>query len=225
MSLSNPRQVNPASKFIEWSGSKGVFYYYDKTTQQDVIYSEVLYIIPLDKLTTIKGYHDASKSGIYSNEIRNITKDKLTVKSFKGGLIASGLYSDIKGKLEGGKFGNSIYCALITNKGKDLELINLQIHGSSLGSFIDAKINVDNGNVISLSPSTEELQKGTTIYFAPGIKKHEKRKDVLDKCIQMDKDLQEYLNGYLKEPVAVQEEITEAQTENLPDTEPDDLPF
>ena len=226
MSLSNPRQVNPAQKFIEWSGSKGKFYYYDKTSGENVYFEKTIYMVPLDELSTIKGYHDASESGIYSNEVKNITKEKLIVKSFKGGLITSGLYAEIKGNLEGGKFGKSVYCALISNDGKELELANFQFAGSSLGSFIDAKINVDNGNVVSLSPSTEELKKGTTIYFAPKIKKHETRKDILDRCVDMDRELQAYLTAYFEKPVEEKELITEAQTENKPVIEEDnDLPF
>jgi hypothetical protein len=227
MSLSNPRQVNPASKFIEWSGSKGKFYYYDKAAQENVFFEDKIYIVPLDELSTIKGFHKQSESSIYSNEVKNITKEKLIVKSFKGGAIASGLYSEIKGSLEGGKFGKSIYAAMISTDGKDLELVNFQLHGSSLGSFIDAKINVDNGNVIVLAPSTEELKNGNTIYFAPKIIKKEVRPDIMDRCKDMDKELQTYLDGYINTPQEEKEQITEAQTENIPPTNDDDndLPF
>ena len=225
MSLSEPRQVNPAQKFIEWSGSKGQFYYYDKESSQDVFFDKTLYIVPLDELSTIKGFHKQSESSIYSNEVKNITQERLIVKSFKGGLIASGLYNDIKGKLEGGKFGKSVYCALISDKGENLELVNFQFTGSSLGSYIDAKINVDNGNVVSLSSSTEELKNGNTVYFAPKIKKHEVRSDILKKCVEMDRELQYYLKAYFGRTHEEKESITEAQTENKPFTEEDDLPF
>ena len=226
MSLSKPRQSNPVTIFIEWSGSKGKFYYYDKIEKQNILFDETVYIVPLDELCVIKGYHDASNSGIYSNEVRNTTKEKLIVKAFKGGLIASGLYGDIKGQLEGGKYGKSVYAANISEDGKDLTLVNFQFHGSSLGSWIDAKINVDNGNVISLSPSTEELKKGTTIYFAPKIKKHEVRQDILKKCVDMDAELQVYLNNYLNTKEEEKEQITDSKaTEATEPEENDDLPF
>lgn len=226
MSLSAPRQVNPATIFIEWSGSKGKFYFYDKFTKENVYFEETIYMVPLDELSTIKGYHDDSRSGIYSNEVKNISKDKLIVKSFKGGLIASGLYNEIKGSLEGGKFGKSIYAAKVSDDGKDLTLVNFQLYGSSLGSFIDAKINVDSGNVISLNSSTEELKKGTTIYFAPKIKKHEVRKDILERCVNMDIELQNYLNSYINTTEEEKEQITDAVvTEATQQEESDDLPF
>ena len=67
MSLSKPRQTNPVTVFIEWSGSKGKFYFYDKIEKVNVFFDETIYIVPLDELCVIKGYHDASNSGIYSN--------------------------------------------------------------------------------------------------------------------------------------------------------------
>ena len=227
MSLSNPRQVNPAQKFIEWKGSEGHFYYYDKVEKKNVIIEKPIYIVPLDELSTIKGFHKQSESSIYSNEVKNITKEVLIVKSFKGGLIASGLYADIKGKLEGGKFGKSVYAAMISSDGKEINLVNFQFYGSSLGSFIDAKINVDSGNVIILSPSTDKLKNGTTEYFAPKITKKEIRQDILDRCKAMDKDLQNYLSGYLNKPIEETESATEAHKENISNDvqDDDDLPF
>ena len=238
MSLSNPRQVNPAKKFIDWSGSKGKFKYFDKTRGEkgeDVYFDNSIYIIPLDKLNTIRGYHDQSKSGIFSNEVKNLSKEKLIVRSFKGGIIASGLYAEIKGKLEGGKFSNSIYAAMITVSKDDvtLELVNLQFYGSAIGSLIDARVNVDSGEVISLSPSTEKLTKGNTEYFAPVIKKHGKREDILAKCIEMDRELQNYLKTYFEKPVEeedaelnadVKSEAVSITNEPEPIGE-DDLPF
>lgn len=231
MSLSNPRQVNPASKFIEWSGSKGKFYYFDKNEGEkgvNVYFDDPIYIVPLDELSTIKGYHKHSDSGIYSNEVKNISKDKLVVKAFKGGLIASGVYSEIKGALEGGKFAKSVYAAMIKGdkENTSLELINLQIYGSSLGSWIDAKINIDSGDVISLSPSTEELKNGNTIYFAPLIKKYKKREDILAKCIDMDRELQDYLNRYFEKPATENEAVTDVKVNDMPEiSSDDDLPF
>ena len=232
MSLSNPRQVNPASKFIEWSGSKGKFYYYDKTSEADdknVYFEKPIYIVPLDELSAIKGFHKQSTSGIYSNEVKSISKDAFIVKAFKGGIIATGVYSEIKGALEGGKFAKSVYAVMITG-GKDdttLKLVNISFVGSSLNAFIDAKINIDSGCVVSLSPSTDELKNGTTTYFAPQIKKHATRKDIIEKCIDMDKQLQ----GYLNKPSEEQESITDATIDNVMNNElggefaEDDLPF
>ncbi len=230
MSLSNPRLKNPASKFISWSGSKGKFYYFDKELGEkgeNVYFEKPIYIVPLENLATIKGYHDKSQSGIYSNEVKNLTKESFVVKAFKGGLIANGLYKEIKGSLEGGEFAQSVYAAMITDlKTFSLELVNFQLHGSSIGSWIDAKINVDSGNVVELRPSTKELKKGTTVYFSPEIIKRKINNDILSNCVQMDKDLQTYLKRYFNQPIEQTESISESQSENIPinDVE-NDLPF
>ena len=49
MSYSNPRQENPAKKFIHWSGSKGEFYYYDKEKQEEIQLQMHIYFIVLDE--------------------------------------------------------------------------------------------------------------------------------------------------------------------------------
>ena len=201
MSLSNPTEKNPATKFIDWSGSVGKFKYYDKEkgeNGENIFFENPIYIIPLDELSAIKGFDKVNGCGYYSNEIKYLDKEILFVKSFKGGKIATGLYKDLK-LPAGCKFGKSIYAAMITgDKTKtELELVNFQMVGSALGSWIDAKVSVDSGNVVILSPSMEVLTNGNTEYFAPKIVKSKKRDDILAKCIDMDRELQKYLNTYL----------------------------
>jgi len=199
MSLSRPKQTNPAELFIEWSGSKGKFYYYDKETDQNIYIDDMIYIVILDQLNTIRGYDSDSNSGIYSNEVRNLQTEIINVRSFKGGSIISGLYDQIKGKHDG-KFSKSVYAAYVTKK-KDqyeLKLINLQLYGSAIGAWIDAKIKIEDGKVIGLGASTEVLKKGNTEYFAPVIKKFKSNADIMKDCILMDQKLQEYLDEYLK---------------------------
>jgi hypothetical protein len=231
MSLSNPTQKNPASKFIEWAGSKGQFKYYDKNKEENVFFEDPIYIIPLDDLSCIKGYDDANNCGYYSNEVKYLDKQKLYVKSFKGGTTAEGIYKDLK-LPSGCKFTKSIYAAMITGN-KDnisLELVNFQINGSAIGNWIDAKIKVDSGEVVILKPSTVELTKGTTTYFAPEIIKSKKRDDILQKCIDMDKELQIFLDSYFnidhKEEVKSDEVLTQQNKEDIDNfNDIDDLPF
>ena len=245
MSLSKPREKNPASKFIDWSGSLGKFKYYDKEKGQDILFEKEIFIVPLDEFSTIKGYHDASTSGIFSNEVRYLSKDILTVRAFKGGEIVKGLYNDIKGKLQGGKFARSLYAVLITPQGAKklplLELVNISFSGSSLGVYIDTKIDVDSGQIIKLSPSTEQKKKGATIYFEPKIEKQKVRKDILESCIDLDLQLQKYMKNYLHrnatEAVTTQEvdtakslnnfdEFDKIVSQDRPDVvKEDDLPF
>ena len=98
MSRSNPQEhlSNPAVRWFEWNGEKGVIRFYDKDAKTNVDVPLPFTFLLLDQLATVRGWHDASASGIYANEVRDTTKDTLVVKSFKGGTIAEGLYKDIK---------------------------------------------------------------------------------------------------------------------------------
>jgi len=208
MSLSNPRQTNPAKKFIDWSGSKGMFKYYDKEKKENIFFEEDIYIIPLDDLNTIRGFDSDNQCGYYSNEVKYLDKEEMFVKSFKGGQIAKGLYNSLK-LPAGCKFSKSVYAALITGDKKNtiIELVNFQFSGAAIGSWIDAKIKVDSGEIVKLSSSTVKLTKGATEYFAPEILRIGKRKDIFDKCVNMDKDLQIYLKSYLNQDHSEEAEL------------------
>lgn len=200
MSLSNPRKTNPATKFIDWSGSIGKFKYYDKEKKENIFFEEDIYIIPLDDLNTIRGFDSENQCGYYSNEVKYLNKEELFVKSFKGGQVAKGLYSNLK-LPAGCKFSKSVYAAMIVGNKENIkiELVNFQFISSAVNVWFDAKIKVDSGEIIKLSPSTIVLKKGSNEYFAPGILKMGKRKDIFEKCIEMDKQLQIYLKSYLNQ--------------------------
>ena len=125
---------NPATAFLEWKSEKGCFQFYDKEKGQTVDVPLPLNLVILKQLNTVKGYHEKSNSGIYSNEVVSLAKDPLTVKAFKGGTIASGMWNDIKSKVdaEGGRFNKSIYA--MTEKGK---LINLSLQGATVSAWFD----------------------------------------------------------------------------------------
>jgi hypothetical protein len=135
MSNSNRRsafatpQSNPATKFIDWKSNDKCFSYYDKEEQKNILVSLPFKFLVLDELHTIKGWNDATQSSIYSNEVKFISKELMTVKPFKGNEIAKGLYKDIKDKIvaAGGHYVKSIYIML-----EDGTLANLQLKGSSV---------------------------------------------------------------------------------------------
>lgn len=241
MSLSNPRKQSPVEKYIEWSGSEGKFFYYDREEKKKVFYHEPIYIIVLDQLSCITGFSDERQCGYFSNEVRSVVKEPLIVRYNKNAKIADeGFYKDIKSSLPGANYTKSVYAAKVTKEG--IECVNIKFSGSAIGPFIDAKVD-DGGAIIILSPSTEELRKGTTVYFAPKIRKSQKRDDIIEKCIQMDRDLQEYFEGRQQQPEGktyepVQEENSEQPAdiyegmEPVNETQPednfddlDDLPF
>jgi len=241
MSISNTSQSpNPTKRYVEWQGSEGFFFYYDKEKKEKVKLPKTFQVIALDELATIKGYDEGSESGVYSNEVRSTNKEELTVKNFKGDLLAKGLYADIKGNLKGGKYCKSIYAVTVDKSGVG-DLINLQIKGSALNPWIEGKINVSGGVVIECSINPEQKKKGSNKYFEPTFTVKTLTEGALrDAAIQLDQDvlqpyLEEYLSGGKKEEVSTsppQQQKTGLENFIPPPitgvgdaTEIDDLPF
>ena len=119
--------VNPVTKYINWKSNDKAFSYYDKDKGEDIKIELPIKFLFLEHYHTVKGWNDASESGIYSNEVYAISKEPLTVKAFKGGEIASGLYKENKEQIKnaGGVYHRSIYAML-----PDGELVNFQLKGS-----------------------------------------------------------------------------------------------
>ena len=138
MSTSNRRaafqtpQSNPATKFIDWKSNDKQFSYYDKELKDDVGIPLPFKFLVLDEMHAVKGWNDATKSGIFSNEVKFISKETMTVKPFKGNEIAKGFYKDIKEKIvaAGGHYVKSIYIML-----EDGTLANLQLKGSAVQAY------------------------------------------------------------------------------------------
>jgi hypothetical protein len=208
MSISNPPLQNPCKKFIDYSGDTGLFSYYNKETKKDVEVQMPLYFIVLDELFTISGFHEPSKSWLYSNEVSSI-KETLKVKCWgKGNVNIIGLYNDIKDSVKavGGKYTKSVYAILI-NSDRSVELVNFKFHGSALNGWIDKKFNVNNF-ITSVAETTWE-KKGATKYQKPVFVPVKLDHELYQKAVEMDKMLQDYLKEYK----AKQQEITAAEEE------------
>jgi len=140
MSRSNPTQnaQNPSNRFYEWNGEEGVLRYFDKAKKENVNAPAKFIFIVLDELSTIRGWHERSKSGIFANEVRDTTTDPFVVKAFKGGVLAEGLYRAIKDRTysAGGKFTANVYIAYREGKGP-LQIGALQLHGASLNAWVE----------------------------------------------------------------------------------------
>lgn len=230
MSLSSPKTTSPVSRYIEWQGSTGKFRSYNKEKKDYDIIEGPIYIVVLDQLSCVSGYNDDAKKGIFSNEVHNTSTEELSVRYFGGGQIATGLYNDIKGSLPSGyKFAKSVYAALIDPDTTSVELVNFKFSGSSIGPWIDAKVG-DDGRVVVMTTNPIPQKKGQTTYYEPIVKKNDRREDIIEKCVELDKELQQYLYSPRQENVVndyKQHNVYEAPE---PQPEPtnvqtDDLPF
>jgi hypothetical protein len=188
---------NPATKFLQWKSNDKCFSYYDKSKGENVLVPLPLKFVFLEHYHTIKGWNDKTESGIYSNEVYLIGQEDLKVRAFKGGEIASGLYSEIRNKVKdsGGVYHRSVYVMLESG-----EIANLQFKGSAVSSYSDFfkehKNHIENDSWCVVAKA-KEGKKGAVKFTTPDFELGEKTTPEQEKQIsQCVNDLQEYMSQY-----------------------------
>jgi hypothetical protein len=202
MSRSNPNEnstPNPAARWFEWNGENGVVRYYDKDAKENVVVGSDFTFLLLDQLGSVRGWHDASDSGIYSNEVKDTRKDVLVVKSFKGGTLAEGIYKDIKDRVNnlGGQFVANCYIAFKNGDG-NLSIGSLRFKGAALGSWMEfcKEHRADlYKKAIGIRGFTEG-KKGRITYRMPVLRSVDTTPDTDAEATKLDAELQEFLKGY-----------------------------
>jgi hypothetical protein len=207
-------QSNPATKFIDWKSNDKCFEYYDKEKQEKVQIPLPFKFLTLDELHSIKGWNDATQSGIYSNEVKYISKETITVKPFKGNEIFKGLYKDGKEKIQsaGGHYVKSIYIML-----EDGTLANLQLKGSGVqawGEFTQKTRNRLPDEWVEVK-SAKEGKKGSVKFSMPEFKfKSSLSESEAEQADEVFSVLEAYLNTYLAKAV---DEIEVVEPEEVKD--------
>ena len=216
MSRSNPNEnmKHPAKMWIEYHGggdNGGTFSFYDKeAVNQDgsrganVSLGSKLQFMFLDQTYSVTGWNDLSHSGIYSNEVKDISNGVLTVKAFKGQDSYVGNWTSIKNEVKsmGGKFTANIYIAIKTQAG--LELSVIQLRGAAFAKWNEFKKAsgdkaIETGAVKVISHL--DGQKGAVKFKTPVfglIPEVTPESDAA--AIELDKELQEYLNAKIQVP-------------------------
>jgi len=156
---------SPVKKYLSWSSNEKCFTYWDKEAKENKKLPIPIKFIHYDEMATIKGWHDASGSGIYSNEVKSTKNEPLSVRAFKGGEIANGLYQDIKSKVNsaGGDYHVSLYAEL------NGEIVNFSFKGAALMTWSDfAKENRKSflGNYVNVVGALD-AKKGSVKYSTP----------------------------------------------------------
>ncbi len=216
MSRSNPNvnAPNPAVRWFEWSGQHGTVRYYDKDAQANVEVPLPFSFLLLDELASVRGWHDASESAIYSNEVRDTRTDLMVVKSFKGGTLAEGLYKDIKDRVGslGGQFVANCYIAF-KNDAKELVIGSLRFKASSLGAWMEFR----KANRAALYNKAVEVtgftegKKGSIKFRTPKFSTRDVSADTNDIARALDLELQTWLKGYFNRRTADQTEGIRAE--------------
>lgn len=222
MSRSKPRTTNPnpASKFISLSGKTGKFNYWDKEQKEVIEIEYPIVFLPLDVLSSIKGFSQKEKSGIYSNEVHNLAKEVLTVKIFDKGEIAEGLYKAIKDavKTQGGKFCRSVYAMMYFDSGENTEkipeIVNFQLVGASLGAWIEFENEHSIYDGAVKITGVKPAKTGATEYFIPEFSTNTVSKESAAVAFDLDKQLQKYLDEY-KSNQTSSKDTTEEETKSI----------
>lgn len=159
----------PASMYLEWSSDDKCFKTYNRATKENDLVELPLKFLVLKEMHTVKGWHDKSQSVIYSNEVKNIGSEVIEVKAFKGGLLAKGIYKEIKEIISnvGGRYIKSIYGML-----EDGTVINFQLKGAAVKewgeTFNKCKSRLADEWVICAE--AEDMKKGKVSYSVPKFK-------------------------------------------------------
>ena len=242
MSRSNPSEhlTNPSTRWFEWNGEKGLVRYYDKDQKENVDIPLPFTFILLDELASVRGWHDASGSGIYSNEVRDTTQEVMVVKSFKGGMIAEGKYRAIKDRVNAavGDYNANCYIAFKQPDGT-YAIGSIRFKGAALGAWMEfrkANRNAIYKQAIRIASYTEG-KKGKVVFRVPTMALNSVSSEAEAQAVALDKELQEFLSAYLKrnkrdqaEAVARHVSDEEIGREDIPagittELTDDDIPF
>lgn len=235
MSRSNPHvnAPNPAVRWFEWNGEHGTVRYYDRDAKKNVDVPLPFQFLLLDELASVRGWHDASDSAIYSNEVKDTRTDILVVKSFKGGLLAEGLYKDIKDRVGslGGQFVANCYIAF--KQGNDLVIGSLRFKGAALGAWMEFRKN-SRATLYTKAVSVvgfTEGKKGKVVFRVPTFESKDVSVETNAIATDLDREFQKWLTSYFERRTSDQVPTSDADASDS-DTdyvsEPltdDDIPF
>lgn len=201
MSRSNPtvENPNPAVRWMDWGGADGKLKYYNKVDKENVEIGDDFTFLLLDNLASIKGWHDPSGSGIYSNEVRDTRSDMFVVKSFKGGILCEGFYADIKDRVNslGGKFTSNLYVAF--KDGDELKIGVISFSGAALGAWMEfSKENRSDlySSAVRIKGSVEG-KKGKVVFKVPAFIMVKTTPATNEAATELDKKLRVYLTAYM----------------------------
>lgn len=185
--------TSPVTKYLNWKSNDKAFSYYDKEQGNNVLVELPIKFLFLEHYHTVKGWNDATESGIYSNEVYSIGKEELSVKAFKGGEIGRGLYKDIKEQIKnaGAVYHRSVYGML-----PDGSLVNFQLKGSGVKAYSD--FYNDNNHLLDNQwieiNEAKEGKKGAVKFTTPEFKIGENITKSEDKLAN---DAANLLQGYM----------------------------
>jgi len=219
MSRSKPTAKNPATRFFQWGGGEGKISYYDKEAEEriDVPFSKKkpFIFLVLDELNTITGFSKGDQSSVWSNEVRDMSKESLAVRTGKG-LKLRGVYKEIKGELAGigGKYAKSVYIAYKNDEG-ELVIGHIKLAGAALSAWIDFNKKWDVYKVAIKLEDIKAETNGATKYFVPVFAGLPVSESTNNEAKELDNELQTYLGTYFSYKPSEEEEVETVQDDEV----------
>lgn len=165
---SSANRVPSPIKFYVTFNQDGEFVYYDVDKKERVSLGSTLDFVVMDTRSSIGGFNKAANARIYSNNVKSVVTEEVTVKCGKE-TLQKGLWADIKdkAKAQGAKFCTKVFALAKING--ELQPVELDLTGSALGdwmSFVE-----ELGGKWATYSSTiraskgEERKSGKNIYY------------------------------------------------------------
>lgn len=224
----NERLINPATPyFFQWDSAEKTLKYSQKKEEKDDkgkdVYENIHVKLPftflvLDVLATAKGFNEPQEISYWANEVRDTTKDIMTVKS-KRGVEGTGLWKELKEKMgnQGLDYVQSVY--ILWKDNKEYKIGNFQVKGASLKPWIEfCKSNDIYKCAAQINGFTNE-KKGINKYTAPTFKMVKVSEETDKKAIEANIELQAYLSAYLSKNASTVAEASKASPEAPKTTE------
>jgi len=220
--------VNPASHYVSWASNEKSFRFYDKTAKEKTIKELPTEFIIVKQASAVKGWNDSANEGIFSNIITNVSTQVLRVRSGKG-LVAEGLYADIKEKVKslGGHYEAKVFAVFGDS------VVMIEFKGAVLGewaTFLKTNSNKIGGHKIVIN-KFDDRKKGAVKYTVPvfeiGKPLTADEKKLANRAYDLSKGYLEKAGELSQVASVVADEVPnhEAPALNNGQDENDDLPF
>lgn len=231
---------NPAVKTYQWKNekfnkkSKSVereagWYYYDKSTEENVRLDTPARFLWLESMQSITGFNKKENTGIYSNEVP-ASKDAIQAYGYhdlnvkiKQEEVASGKWADIKDEVKGlgGKYCIAVYAAM-QNTDNEFEIVRFLFAGSSRQPWMTLGKRSDLlKNAVVLTGEIDEVEMPNGDTFQAPILKLEKFTEEEEKAANgLSEDVDEFFKFLFSQNSSKKDTI--AIKSNVPDFVNDD---
>ena len=200
------RVPSPIRHYVSFSGERGTFSYWDGESKERVDLGSNLEFVIMDTRSSVVGWNDAANARIYSNRVKSVVKEELTVRCGDT-ILGKGMYADIKEKVkaEGGKYATQVFALMLIND--EYQPVQIDLSGAALGcwmKFVDELGGPWALYAFKITTSLgEKKKKGRVEFFEVNFATAELDADLNEQANNFNDDsLQPYLNAGVAEPAA-----------------------